>query len=130
MADGILEVSAPHSTANVAAAPVASAPAANVPRSELHDLRSQIANLTASVQQLSRSHPSSRHGSRPSSRDSSPRRDGLCLYHRRFGDRTLHCRPGCQHQSRNGTASLGPWLCSETWPSTLCLGPRHSMVVS
>ncbi|XP_065182576.1 uncharacterized protein LOC135813407 [Sycon ciliatum] len=109
MADRILEVSAPHATATVAAAtvaaaPVASAPAANVPRSELDDLRCQIANLTAAVQQLSRSRLSSRHGSRTSSRDSSPSRDGLCFYHRRFGDRALHCRPGCQYQSGNGTA--------------------------
>ena len=91
LADRIMDVATP--TVASVAAPQSSP--------KLEQLRSEVAQLQAVVQTLRAGQRSGLSGRR---RSPSPRRDSLCWYHRRFGDKARKCTPPCS-QSGNDRAS-------------------------
>lgn len=71
---------------------------------ELEQLRAEVSQLQAAVQAYRTDQRSTASGRRSPSRSWSPRRNSLCWYHRRFGDKARKCNPPCS-QSGNGQAS-------------------------
>ena len=71
---------------------------------KLADLQQQITDLRIALQRQERSRTPSRHynnRSQSRSRDRSSR-DGLCFYHKTFGDKARKCTPPCKHSSAQG----------------------------
>ena len=114
MAEKIMEVALPTVTSVTSpATPVAPAPPAPI-SSEVADLRAEISELRQLISSLQlSSHRTSRSSSRPPSRSASRASSpsppqGLCWYHRRFGDKAQKCTSPCPGPSVVGDQHFGP----------------------
>jgi hypothetical protein len=113
--DRICEVT-PHpttaGTCEVAPLPATASISPSTP-ADISRLLERIEELTRQVAALHESH--ARKHPRPSSRSSnrrrnttpqnSPSRQGMCWYHRRFGENARKCNLPCSHQQGNSTSS-------------------------
>ena len=99
MADKIMEVALPTVTSVTAPAPAVAPPPPATISSEVAELQAEITELRQLLSSLQiSSHRASHSGSRPPSRTTSrassptpPQGQGLCWYHRRFGDKAQKC---------------------------------------
>ena len=110
IADKLMELNGPSSTFghhNVGA--VAVPPAAPSVSADIAALRTEVAALTQSLQQLRSSAPDGRRpsfrGSRSRCRQRGDTNAPVCYYHRRFGDSARKCTRPCAYSSATSTAT-------------------------
>ena len=99
MADKIIEVAVPPSAST---GPTLTVAAATVPpnlSTEVEHLRADVARLEKLIRRLGHARSSSRPSTHQSRRSPTPTpttpTDGLCWYHKKFGDQARGCRPPC-----------------------------------
>ncbi|XP_011687080.1 PREDICTED: uncharacterized protein LOC105449522 [Wasmannia auropunctata] len=74
-------------------------------------LSKQVADLTTEVTKMARNRERSRSRHRSQARDRprwrsrSPAQEGVCFYHRRFGDKAMKCTTPCNYRTKNSEAS-------------------------
>lgn len=78
---------------------------------QIEALRQQVATLTTEMTDLAqsmakdknrnRSRERQRERSRSRARDRTPRQDGICFYHRRFGSKAEKCTKPCAYKPGN-----------------------------
>ncbi|XP_070161374.1 uncharacterized protein [Polyergus mexicanus] len=86
-------------------------PARTTWETQIDALRDQVAALTTQVTKMTRKFQREQQGKRPRSqsrdrqRSRTPRREGICYYHRRFGAEAKKCTTPCSFKKENEEAS-------------------------